>query len=153
MDLECYSQAPLYANLNQQCLEISTSMSSPLFTPLLCSERQMRGFSIFSLLCCLTVRLKNPVRNPLCPFLCTPFASRQREHSSFKVNLLHRPSLINQVFTFYCFLSNPSSINAQEKLTQGVKNISSPIIFGQNANRQPIAHLFEIEPFPLPHIL
>lgn len=46
MELECYGQAPIYVNRNRQHLEISTSRSSPLLTPLLRSERQMRGFGI-----------------------------------------------------------------------------------------------------------
>lgn len=148
MDLECYSWDPLYENLSQQHPGTSASTSSPSFTPLLCSEGQTGGFGISCSLCFLTARLKNPPRNPLCKCLHTPSPSRQKELSSFKVNLLHWLSLINQIFFFHCFFSNPSSINAWEKLTRCVKNLSSPILFGQNANSQLIAHLFELRLSP-----
>lgn len=136
MDLECYSQAPLYVNLNQQHLEISTSMSSPSFTSLLCSEGQMRAFSIFSLLCFLTALTGSRTQQGiLSAHSSAPHLLQGREKSSFKINLLHGLSLINQIFIFYCFLSNPSSIKAQEKLTQCVRNISSPFLLTQNANK------------------
>lgn len=77
MDLECYSQAPLYENLSQQHPGIADSMSSSSFTSLLCSEGQMEGFIICSPLCFLAARLKNTARNPLHKFLHTPSASRQ----------------------------------------------------------------------------
>lgn len=153
MVLEYYSWVPLYENLSQQHPGISHSMGSPSSTSRLFPEGQTGWLNISSMLCLFAARLKNPPRNPLCRFLCTPSASRQREPPSFKVNFLYRISVINQMFLFHCFFSNPSSINAQKKLAQYVKNLSSLILFGQNANSQLIVHLFETDPFSLTHIL